>query len=204
MAVMILDPDLAEKVLAEREASPGGRRREEVWDGVTVIMPDPDPEHSDIFIFFAWVFRSVFNPENGDYVQGPTNVTDRARGWTKNYRSPDLSLFLAGNKADRHRSHWCGGPDFALEIVSPGDRSRDKLGFYASVGVREVLILDRDPWQMELYQLSRGKLRLREASAPGGKALTSAVTPFTFQLIRSRPRPKVKITHTGTRQEWVG
>ena len=204
MPVMILDPELAEQVLAEREASPGGRRREEVWDGVTFIMPDVDPEHSDIGVFFIWAFRSVFSPDAGDRVQGPTNITDRATNWTKNYRSPDMSLFLSGNSAEDRRTHWYGGPDFALEIVSPDDHSRDKLDFYAQVRTREVLIVDRNPWRLELYQLSRGKLRLRGASAPGGEALASAVTPFTFQLIRGRPRPKVKITHTATGQEWVG
>ena len=204
MAVLILDPELAEQVLADREASPGGRRREEVWDGVTFIMPDADTELSDIGIFFAWAFRSVFDPEAGDRVQGPTNVTDRATKWTQNYRCPDVCLYLSGNPAEDRRTHWYGGPDFALEIVSPHDRSRDKLDFYAGAGTREVLIVDRDPWRMELYQLSRGKMRLRGTVPPGGSLLTSAVTPFTFQLVRGRPRPKVKIRHPETGQEWVG
>jgi Uma2 family endonuclease len=204
MPVVVLDPDLAEQILADREASPRGRRREEVWDGVPFIMPDVDPEHSEISIFFAWAFRSVFSPDAGDRVQGATNITDRATNWTKNYRSPDLSLFLSGNPAQDRRTHWYGGPDLAVEIVSPDDRSRDKLGFYAKVGTREVLVLDRDPWRLELYQLSRGKLRLRGTSAPGGPALASSVTGFTFQLLRSRPRPKVKVVHTETGQEWVG
>jgi hypothetical protein len=88
--------------------------------------------------------------------------------------------------------------------VSPGDRSRDKLGFYASVGTREVIVIDRDPWRLELYQLIRGKLRLRTTTAPGGAALSSYVAPLSFQLVRGRPRPKVKITHTETGQESVG
>jgi|SRR5947209_6871213 len=204
MPVVVLDPELTEQILADRESSPGGRRREEVWDGVTFIMPDADTEHHDIAIFFIWVFRSVFNPDHGDRVQGSTNVTDRLRGWRKNYRNPDVCLFRAGNPAEDRGTHWYGGPDFALEIVSPDDRSRDKLDFYAGVGTREVLILDRDPWRMELYQVSRGKMRLRGTGAVGGGVVTSTVTPFTFQLVRSRPRPKIKITHSESGQEWVG
>ncbi len=204
MPVVVLDPELTEQILADREASPGGRRREEVWDGVTFIMPDADTEHNDIAVFFSWVFRSVFSPDRGDRVQGSTNVTNRPKRWKSNYRNPDVCLFRNGNPAEDRRTHWYGGPDFALEIVSPDDRSRDKLDFYARVGTREVLILDRDPWRMELYQLSRGKMRLRGAVPPGGGVLTSGVTPFAFQLVRGRPRPKVKITHTETGQEWVG
>ena len=119
-------------------------------------------------------------------------------------QNPDVCLFRAGNPAEDRGTHWYGGPDFALEIVSPDDRSRDKLDFYAGVGTREVLILDRDPWRMELYQVSRGKMRLRGTGAVGGGVVTSTVTPFTFQLVRSRPRPKIKITHSESGQEWVG
>jgi hypothetical protein len=115
-----------------------------------------------------------------------------------------MSLFLGGNLAEDRRTHWFGGPDLALEIVSPDDRSRDKLDFYARVGTREVLILDRDPWQMELYQLDQGELQLRGTVTPDGGVLTSAVTPFTFQLVGAQPRPQVKIVHTGTGREWVG
>jgi Uma2 family endonuclease len=203
-AVMILNPELAEQYLAGRETLPDDQRREEVWDGVTYIMPDPNPEHSELLVAFIWAFRSVFFPDAGDRVQGPTNVSDREADWTQNYRCPDMSVFLAANPAVRHPAHWQGGPDFALEIVSPGDRSRDKLEFYAGVGTREVLILDRNPWRFEMYQLTRGKLRLRGTVPPGGKVLASAVLPFTFQLVSSEPRPKVKIVHTETGQEWVG
>ena len=65
--------------------------------------------------------------------------------------------------------------------------------------------MDRDPWQLELYQLERGNMMLTGAIKPGdGKKLASGVGPLEYQLIRSRPRPKVKIVHTETGQEWVG
>ena len=117
-----------------------------------------------------------------------------------------MSLFPAGNPAQDRRTHYRGGPDFALEIVSPGDRSRDKLGFYASVGTRAVLILDRDPWQLELHQFRRGRMRLRATGAVvgDGQSLSSSPVPMTFELVRGRPRPNVKITDTETGQEWVG
>jgi Uma2 family endonuclease len=204
MPVLVLDREVASMLLSDREASPG-RCRDEVWDGVTFIMPEPDLEHVDIATFFVWVFRSVFDPEKGDRVQGQTNVSDRATRWKTNYRVPDMSLFLAGNLAQDRKTHWYGGPDLALEIVSPDDRSRDKLDFYARTGTREVLVLDRNPWQLELYRVRRGRMRLVGAVTPGdGASLTSLVVPFRFELFRGRPRPKVKIVHTQTGQEWVG
>ena len=204
MPVLILSPTVAEQVLNDFEAATG-RRYDEVWDGVTYIMPEPDNEHFDLSAFFVWVFRSVFDPANGDRVGGPANVSDRPRDWKKNFRVPDVSVFLAANPAQDRGTHWYGGPDLAIEIVSPDDLSRDKLDFYARVGTREVLVLDRDPWQAEMYRLRRGRMRLVATVTPGdGTSLTSSVVPFRFELVRGRPRPKVKVVHTETGQEWVG
>jgi len=50
-----------------------------------------------------------------------------------------------------------GGPDFAVEILNPGDRTPEKLPFYASVNVRELLVVDRDPWSLELFRLCDGQ-----------------------------------------------
>jgi Uma2 family endonuclease len=204
MSVVLLDPDWAARVLAEREAD-GEHVHDEVWDGVTYIMPQADNEHDDLVGFFRFVFRTVFDPVLGHRTHGSVNITDRPHRWKQNYRAPDVALFLAGNPAQDRGTHWLGGPDSAIEIVSPGDRSRDKLDFYAGVGVREVLVLDRNPWRLEVYQSRRGRMRSKGAIAPGdGSVLTSAIGPLTFQLLRGRPRPKVKITHAESGQEWVG
>jgi Uma2 family endonuclease len=201
--VLVLDPDVAAKLLKEREAADCAR--DEVWDGVTVIMPEADVEHDDIAGFFYRVFWSVFGTDPANRIHFRVNVSDRVVDWKKNYRIPDTTLFLAGNRSQRCAAHYAGGPDVALEVVSPDDRSRDKLDFYASIGTREVLIVDRDPWQMELYQFADGRLRLAGTSWPqGGHPLRSSVGPLAFQLIPGDPRPKVKIVHTGTGQEWVG
>jgi Uma2 family endonuclease len=204
MPVMVLDDALAQQILANRESSAGERQREEVWDGVTYIMPEADNSHDKIASFFHGVFWTVFGMSDKHALHFRVNVSDRAEDWKSNYRVPDLSLYLAGTQAKDAGTHWVGGPDFALEVVSRGDRSRDKLDFYASVGTREVLILDRDPWRIELYQLADGKLQLRGTATPGASALKSSVAPFTFELVRSQPRPNVKIVSTETGQEWVG
>jgi hypothetical protein len=125
--------------------------------------------------------------------------------WTKNYRVPDTMLFLAANPSQCCGTHYVGGPDVALEVISRDDRSRDKLDFYASIGTREVIVVDRDPWQMELYQLADGRMKLAGTSWPkGGHPLRSSVGPLSFELIPGDPRPRVKIVHTVTGQEWVG
>src|SRR5262249_19157191 len=103
------------------------------------------------------------------------------------------------------RTHYCGGPDLAIEIVSPEDRSRDKLDFYAEVGTREVLIVDRNPWQLELYRRADDEMKFVGRTKPGDRRkLMSTVVPLGFQRLRGRPRQKVKIVHAETGQEWMG
>src|SRR5262245_5398850 len=204
MPVLVQDPDLAAQLIRDREAA-GDHTGVEVWDGVTVIMPLADTEHFDITTFFIWAFRSVFDPSAGDRVQGPCNVSDQPKRWKRNYRNPDVAIFLSGNPAQDRRTHWYGGPDLAIEVVSPDDRSREKLDFYAGAGTREVLIVDRDPWQLELYQLRRGRMQSAGTTKPGStKKLLSAIGPFEFQLVRGQPRPRIRFVHKETGQEWVG
>ena len=46
-----------------------------------------------------------------------------------------MSLFIdAETRAKNCRTHWLGGPDFAVEIVSEDDRTRDKIPFYSESG----------------------------------------------------------------------
>jgi Uma2 family endonuclease len=196
MAVMVLDPGFAKAVLSLKSSERQERLREEVWEGVTFIMPEADNPHDGIAIF----------GQNADYVlHFRVNISDRQRDWTKNYRTPDMALFSAHGPEIDCDTFWLGGPLVALEVISPDDRSREKLEFYAKVGTREVVIMDRDPWQLELYRLHQGKLKLAGAIKPGdGKKLVSGVVPLEYQLVRSRPRPKVKIVHTETGQEWIG
>jgi len=205
MAVMVLNKELADEILEGRNGFDRPNRREEVWDEVTYIMPEANVEHDDIAGFFYRVFWAVFGIDERNRIQFRVNLSDRTVGWKSNYRVPDTMVFLAGNPAKLCGTHYCGGPDLALEVLSPDDKSREKLDFYALIGTREVIILDRDPWQLELYQLDQGEMKLAGTIEPGdGKKLSSRVGPIEYQLISSQPRPKVKIVHTKTGQEWVG
>jgi len=204
MPTVVLDPGLIEQILEQRRAR-GSRTRDEVWDGVPYIMPEPDNEHQDLAYLFGLYFgMAVLLKGPGGRIHSTSNLSDRIAGWNENYRNPDLAYFAPSTAAEDHGTFWCGGPDFLLEVVSPDDMSREKLPFYASIGTREVLILDRDPWQLELYHLRRGRLRLAGTARPGdGQALASHVVPLMFALVRGRPRPKIRITHAETGQEWT-
>ena len=194
MPTIVLDETLAESILAERRAK-GNRTGEEVWEGVTYIMPQPNNEHQDLAMMFALYFGiAVIVGGKGGRIQPSPNLSDRIDDWNKNFRNPDFAYFAPDTEADDQDSFWYGGPDFLLEIISPGDLSRDKLPFYARIGTREVLILDRDPWQFELYRLQDGEMELVGTAEPSdGMSLKSEVVPLTFALEGGLPRPLIHL-----------
>ena len=135
-------------------------RWDEVWDGELLMSPSPNDPHQELQANFLYALMDTVTIPNLGRVRAGGNVSDRAQNWTKNYRCPDVIVYLNTNPAINHGTHWEGGPDFLVEILSPGDRALQKLPFYASINTREVLIIDRDPWQLSLYQLQQQQLIL--------------------------------------------
>jgi Uma2 family endonuclease len=203
MPVMILDPFLEQRIRAERHNTETSQY-DEVWEGVLVVAPLPNNDHQWVVMNLASAFLSAVNSHAGDRVLPGTNVSDRDASWLSNYREPDVVVYLASNPAKNSGTHWVGGPDLAVEIVSPGEDPHDKLDFYAKVKTREVLIVDRDPWVLELYQLNGEKLVLTgKVESTDATVLASGVLPLTFQLQASTPRPIILLTHTETKQTWT-
>ena len=121
-----------------------------------------------------------------------------------NYRSPDVVVFLNDTKAENCDTHWFGGPDFAVEIVSPGDRSREKFEFYANVGVRELLLIDREPWRLELFRLQEGKLvEVGRSTVKEPRQLASEVAPLDLRLVPGEQRPQIEVVHHDGEQAWT-
>ena len=157
MAVMVLNKELADEILEGRNGFSRLNRREEVWDGVTYIMPESNVEHDDIAGFFYRAFWAVFGIDERNRIQFRVNLSDRTKGWKSNYRVPDTMVFLAGNPAKLCGTHYRGGPDVALEVLSPDDKSREKLDFYALIGTREVIIWTAIPGNSNCTTLSEDR-----------------------------------------------
>ena len=203
MPVMIYDPMYETHVRTVRSAqSPNAR--DEVWDGVLVMPPRANNEHQSMVMKFTLAFSHAVDFEVGDSVLPGCNVSDRDVGWTENYREPDAAVYLTTNLAKDSNTHRVGGPDLAVEIACPGEDPRLKLDFYAKVNTRELLIVERDPWSVEMYQLQSGKLVLAGTSDLANPAvLASGALPLTFQLQSGAARPAILITHTATGQTWT-
>jgi Uma2 family endonuclease len=192
MATVILDHRFGEQLREERKVA-GSDRWDEVWEGTYMMAPLPNNEHQELVGALSNVFLQAVPKHQGMVLPG-TNVSDREKGWERNYRCPDVAVYLANTGAKNCGTHWCGGPDFAVEIVSDDDRTRDKIPFYASVGTRELLIVDRDPWSLELLQLSGGSLKsLGTSIEPICDILNSKTLPLSFRLTGGQDRPAIEI-----------
>jgi len=203
MPRMIVPPADMKRILRERRRN-GGDRYDEVWDGVYVMSPIADNDHQGIALDFAIAIRGATDGDRSIRVYPGANVSDRADDWTRNYRCPDVLVFLPGNPAEDRRTHFLGGPDFAVEILSPRDRSRKKFAFYAKVGVRELLLVDRAPWKLELYRLRDEAYELAGTSTlDRPEALASSVLPLSFRLLPGEPRPEVEATRPADGLVWT-
>jgi Uma2 family endonuclease len=204
VSLTILDPVEASR--ARRRIRRQSDRFTECWNGRVVVPPMPNTEHAQLQLLLAAPFHDVVVRPGLGVAMVATNVSDRADGWDKNYRGPDLLVYLNENPAVDHGTHWQGGPDFLVEILSRGERPRAKFRFYAAINTRQVLLVHRRKagWALELFQLREGKLEPAGRSTPDAPdVLGSGVLPLTFQLVPGPDRPRIRVAHPTDGREWL-
>jgi Uma2 family endonuclease len=198
---MLTDPRLEQRLKAEREAS-GADRYDEVWEGITMMTPLPNNEHQQIVTRLACILQEVVGwPGLGDVCAG-VNLSDRDEDWEHNYRVPDVAVFLRTGRAENRGTHWRGAADLLVEVLSPDDRTRDKLDFYSRLGVRELLLVDRQPWALELCRGGPSGLEKVASAPPRIGEVRSAVLPLTFRLVAAAGRPEIEVRHADSSREW--
>ena len=203
MTTLITDRHLERSLLRRRRAW-GADKYDEVWNGVYIMNAMPNIEHQGLVGRLTHIVQFLVDDRQLGMTLPGCNVTDRAEKWRENYRVPDVAVFLNGTQAINKKSHWLGGPDLAVEIVSPRDRSREKLDFYAKDGTRELLLVDRDPWSLELYRLAEGKLVLLGRSMveqPG--VVQTEVVPLAWRLVAGAERPMIEVSQRDGSQQWL-
>ena len=205
MTMKIFSPHDQNQVIEDRLES-NSDRFDEVWEGVHVVSPLPNDEHQEIVANFIICFGIVIQYPKLGKVRPGVNISDRIENWEKNYRGPDVVVFRNDTQSENHKSFWLGGPDFAVEVVSQYDQSREKLDFYAKVGTRELLMVDRYPWALELYRLGdAGTLDLVGCSTlDQPDLLVSQVLPLSFKLHTDEQseRPRILVTHLEDARVW--
>jgi Uma2 family endonuclease len=194
--VLVKDNDQADELIRERKRK-GADRYDEVWDEVYVMPSMPSLDHQrlvhDLSILLDVVVKG---PRLGEIYPG-ANVSDRAADWKENYRVPDVVVVFNNSRAIQHQNHIQGGPDFLVEIESPGDDSEEKVPFYGQLGVRELLLIHRDKRTLRLLRLEGQELVLVQPSLlEGQRWLVSAVLPLAFRRKLRGKKPATEVRRT--------
>jgi len=185
MRALLLDPP--EEFLAERRRK-GADRWDEVWDGVLHMVPPPSGWHqqfgTDLVLVLAPVVKAL-----GMKVSQEMGVFRPGTG-ERDYRLPDVVVYRMEHFSDRGVE---GKAEFVAEVLSPGDESREKFGFYAACGIAEVLIVDPRTREFDLHVL-RGEKYFILKDERG--AARSSVLGVTFSRVDG---PKLRVsTSSGT------
>jgi Uma2 family endonuclease len=132
-------PPIVQDWLAQRSAL-GQDLFDEVWEGEYHVAASPSDRHADLQVQLIVILRPLAQ-RTGLLTRGPSNI-----GRPTDFRVPDLA-FLGGVP----EPVWQPGAAIVVEIQSPGDETRAKLGFYHRVGVEEILIVDPDTRAVEWF-----------------------------------------------------
>jgi len=137
-----------------RRRQTGVDRYDELWEGVLHMAPAPAYEHQRIVSAIDRFLGPLCERCVRGMLAPGINVFGEASE-SQDYRIPDLTFVAAARQdiiaPDGIRG---GGPDGVIEIRSPEDESYDKLPFFARLGVREVIVVDRDTKETEIYRLA--------------------------------------------------
>jgi len=148
---LVLDPQPAEiKELVARRRALGIDRWDEVWEGVLHMIPPPSHKHQVI----ASRLHRILGPladEAGLELTGEVGIGSDEH----DYRAADLALHRPGDVEPQ----WHHTAAMVVEIVSPNDKTWDKLDFYAAHHVDELLIVDPELRAIHWLELTKGEYR---------------------------------------------
>ena len=137
----------------ERRRALGLDRFDEVWEGEYHVAPEAHGRHGDVAHQLAVLLRPRAQAV-GLWGSGPLNL-----GYPDDYRVPDQAYLR-----ERASEVWNPSAAIVVEVVSPGDESYAKLGFYHRLGVDEVLIVDPLRRAAEWYRRGEDGFERVEAS----------------------------------------
>jgi Uma2 family endonuclease len=134
----------SEARLAERHRL-GHDRWDEVWGGTVHMVPPPSLDHQGVGTDLVPILAPAAKAR-GLWLRYETGLFLD----DEDYRVPDLIVFDPRHASRRGVE---GHAELVIEILSPGDESRAKLGFYAACAVREVWLVDPERRTVELFTL---------------------------------------------------
>lgn len=158
-------PSVPPEILAWRKRT-GAHQRDEMWDGVLHMPPEPNRHHQDLEGSMETFLRTRWARPRRCKVYHRINLALPGR-WPDDFRIPDLVLLTPERFFIDKNEYFEGAPAVVVEIYSPGDEAYEKLEFFARLGVPEVWIVHRDTKEAEIHALEGGVYKKRAAESDG-------------------------------------
>lgn len=188
MKAVILD--IPQEVI-DRRRRLGLDRWDEVWEGVYHMAPPPDEEHQVVTdSLFGTLWSYILRHKLG-VIRSNKAIRDM-RHPEQDYRIPEWIFFRSGRES-MLKGGWYveEGPDAALEVVSPGDETDEKIPFYEKMGLGEMLRVERDSRRVQVLRLVAGRLTPVSPNADGW-VYSEALRAF-FRTDVSSAKPAVRV-----------
>ncbi|HVY61237.1 MAG TPA: Uma2 family endonuclease [Planctomycetota bacterium] len=168
-----------ESLLEERRRN-GLDKRDEVWEGVLYLVPPAHDEHGSIMADLIVFLGPIAARLGGRLLIEPGLRNPGSGEW--NFRVPDLVYVSAEDERLRGTGWVEGGPSVVFEIRSPRDDTYKKFPFYAGLGVRELVVVDRQTLRVEVFKLAGEGFVAAAQDANGRVPLAALGVRFVTRL----------------------
>jgi Uma2 family endonuclease len=168
--------EVPEAMLNERHRL-GLDGRDEVWNGVLHMVPPAGGPHQRMGSELLLVLAPLGKRRGlaASYETGLFRTAD-------DYRVPDHLYCRPEHQSERGAE----GAELVVEILSKSDETYEKIGYYAGLGVREMLIVHPEGRWVELLRAVGDRLLPVTADAEGG--VRSEVLGVQFATVEGRLR----------------
>ena len=153
----------------------------ELWDGEVIMSPAPSYFHQKIVLrFYRRLDDWVSEHRLGDVVTAPIDMVLSSH----RVMQPDV-VFIARDHLGIIGKAITGPVDLAVEVISLGDRQRDRIekrDLYEQYGVKEYWLVDPEAQTVEVLHLVNGRYQLSSRCTLGQRASSELLPGFSIAV----------------------
>ena len=145
------------------------------------MSPVPSFYHQEIVLRFSHeLYNWVSSRKLGKVVNGPVDMILSPH----RVMQPDV-VFIARERLGIIAKTINGPVDLAAEVISLGDRSRDRIekrDLYEQYGIKEYWLIDPEAKTVEVLHLEKGRYQLSLRARPGQTAASKLLPGFEIAV----------------------
>jgi Uma2 family endonuclease len=153
----------------------------ELWDGELIMSPAPSFYHQEVtFRFGRQLYEWVSHHKLGKVVVAPVDMVLSPH----RVAQPDV-VFISQARLGIIGKVINGPVDLAAEVISLGDRNRDRIekrDLYEQYGVQEYWLIDPEARTVEVLYLESGRYQLFMRATPGQTAASKLLAGFQIDV----------------------